>query len=49
MAFSFLATKRVNKERHAQLGLLVLAQGGGSKEGNAEINKQLAAWEKESN
>lgn len=42
-AFTFLATKRINREKHAQLSLLTLAASGDEK----AIKKQFDDWEKE--
>lgn len=47
MAFTFLASKRQNRENHRQLSILLLSQGEG-KEAAQEITKQLETWEKES-
>lgn len=44
MAFSFLASKRMNREAHRTLSLLTLANSGDEK----AINEQYARWEKES-
>jgi hypothetical protein len=43
-AFTFLAVKRMNRESHATLGLMALANSGDGK----EINKQMEQWEKDS-
>jgi hypothetical protein len=42
-AFTFLATKRLNRENHTTLGLLTLAQSGDDK----AIKKQFEDWEKD--
>ena len=43
-AFTFLATKRVHRESHAQLSLLWLAASGDSK----AVKKQFDEWERDS-
>jgi hypothetical protein len=42
-AYTFLATKRLNREHHAHLGILQLSQSGDEK----AIKKQFADWEKD--
>jgi hypothetical protein len=43
-AFTFLASKRLNRENHTKLGLMILAQSGDPK----AVEKQFKDWEKDS-
>jgi len=42
-AFTFLAVKRKNREDHASLSLMLLAQSGDEK----AVKKQLETWERD--
>jgi len=41
-AYTFLATKRLQREHHATLSLMLLAQSGDEK----AVKRQLEDWEK---